>query len=105
MNSLQKKILRTGAIALAFGSIGFSSTALAQAIQLGDAIEFDLSEPEIEREYRINTEGDELDVEVYEREEPRTEIQLFDDGGSPGIDVRRTQPEPEKRLDFSLPID
>lgn len=101
MKSLHTKTVVVAAITLSFI---FELAATAQVIKLGDGPQLDLSEPETETEYRVSTEGDELNVETYEREEPRTEIQLFDDDGSPGIDVRRTQPEPEKKLDLSLPI-
>ncbi|MEM9568927.1 MAG: hypothetical protein AAF974_11530 [Cyanobacteria bacterium P01_E01_bin.34] len=78
--------------------------AFTQTIRLGEGIEFDLSEPEKETEYRVSTEDGKLDFEVYEREEPRTEIQLLNEDGSPGFGIRRTQREPEKKLDFSVPL-
>lgn len=78
--------------------------AFAQTIKFGEGIEFDLSEPEKETEYRVSTEDGKLDFEVYEREEPRTEIQLLNEDGSPGFNVRRTQAEPERKLDLSVPI-
>ncbi|MEO0852211.1 MAG: hypothetical protein AAFY15_01730 [Cyanobacteria bacterium J06648_11] len=97
-------ILRTTAFSAAIAVLLNTSPVFSQTIKLGDGFEFDLSEPKKETEYRVSTEDGKLDFEVYEREEPRTEIQLFNEDGSPGIDIRRTQREPEKRFDFSVPL-
>jgi hypothetical protein len=89
-------------MAVATISLIIATPALAQIIQLGDDIRLDLSDDN-EREIRprISSDGDRLNLEVYEQEKPETEIRLSDDG----LEIRETQPLPRQRLDLSIPLD
>jgi hypothetical protein len=74
--------------------------ASAQAIRLGDDLEVDLTTPrEREVQPRVTSDGDRVNVEVYERPAPQTEIRV--DQGQ--FEIRRTEQEPQQRLNLSIP--
>jgi hypothetical protein len=90
-----------GLSALGFVLVG-ALPASAQAIRLGDGFEVDLNTPRgREVQPRISSDGDRVNVEIYERPEPQTEIRI-DEGQ---VEIRRTEQEPRQRLDLSVPVD
>ncbi|MBI4780694.1 MAG: hypothetical protein HY785_05165 [Oscillatoriophycideae cyanobacterium NC_groundwater_1537_Pr4_S-0.65um_50_18] len=72
----------------------------AQEIQLGDSVRFDLDNDNSELRPRVSTDGDRVNLEVYEQPEPETRIRLSDEQ----IDIRQVEPPPEERLDLSIPL-
>lgn len=99
MNTLMKRSL------ISIATLGLvvlgAMPALAQAIQLGDDIRIDLDRDRPDIQPRISSDGDRLDVEIYEEPRPATEIRIDDDGFA----IEQTEPEPEQRLDLSVPLE
>ncbi|HEY9626788.1 MAG TPA: hypothetical protein V6C84_05765 [Coleofasciculaceae cyanobacterium] len=77
-----------------------AAPTFAQEIQLGDGIRFDLDDDDSELRPRVSSDGDRVNLEVYEQPEPETRIRLSDEQ----VDIRQIDPPPEERLDLSIPL-
>jgi len=55
--------------------------------------------------FRVNTRDGRLNLEIERQREPQTQINLFNDNGRPGIDIRQVQPEPDQRFQLSAPLE
>jgi hypothetical protein len=74
--------------------------AFAQAIRLGNDLEVDLTTPrEREVQPQVSSDGEQVNVEVYERPAPQTEIRVEGEE----FEIRRTEQEPQQRLRLSIP--
>ncbi|MEA5509878.1 hypothetical protein VB715_08890 [Crocosphaera sp. UHCC 0190] len=81
------------------------SPVKAQIIELGDGVRVDLSNDRHRRtNVRVIEDNGRLNVGIEEQRRPQTRVRLFGGDGSPAIDVRQEQPEPEERVRLSLPF-
>lgn len=78
-----------------------TAPAFAQAIQLGDGIQINLGRQRSELRPRISSDGDRVNVEIYEQPKPETRVRISNEG----LDVREVQPQPEQRIELSVPLD
>ena len=97
-----KNALKLGCLGAALTSLLLLDAAptFAQEVQLGDGVRIDLDDDDSELRPRVSSDGDRVNVEVYEQPEPETRIRLSDEQ----IDVRQFDPPPEERLDLSIPL-
>ena len=97
-----KSLLKIGFLGAALiGSTVGTTPALAQAIQLGDGIQINSGRQGSELRPRITSNGDRVNVGVYEQPKPETRIRISNEG----VDIREAQPQPEQRLELSVPLD
>lgn len=97
-----QSLLRRSLFVVITASVALLSTipASAQAIRLGNDLELDLTTPrEREVQPRVSSDGDRVNVEVYERPAPQTEIRVEGEE----FEIRRTEQEPQQRLRLSIP--
>jgi hypothetical protein len=100
-NQLQIRCLSSALVGLTVGLTIGTAPALAQAIRLGNDIQIDLNRQKSELRPRISSDGDRVNVEIYEQPQPETRVRITNDG----FDVREVQPQPEQRLELSVPLD
>lgn len=97
-----KSLLKTSFLCAALMGLAVGATpAFAQAIQLGNGIQINSGRQESELRPRITSDGDRVNVEVYEQPKPETRIRISDEG----LDIREVQPQPEQRLNLLVPLD
>ncbi|MBW4659628.1 MAG: hypothetical protein KME15_13210 [Drouetiella hepatica Uher 2000/2452] len=75
--------------------------ASAQAIQLGDGLQINLGRQGSELRPRVSSDGDRVNVEIYEQPNPETRVRISNEG----LDVREVQPQSEQRIELSVPLD
>jgi hypothetical protein len=97
-------LLKRGALSIFAFSLALTGAvpASAQAIRLGDSFEVDLTTPrQREVQPRISSDGDRVNVEIYERPEPQTEIRINEGQ----VEIQRREQPLRQRLDLSVPVD
>ncbi|WP_416674290.1 hypothetical protein [Egbenema bharatensis] len=99
-----KTVLKRGVLSLFVFGLALTGAvpASAQAIRLGDGFEVDLTTPRRrEVQPRISSDGDRVNVEIYERPEPQTEIRINENQ----VEIQRREQPPRQRLDLSIPVE
>ena len=66
-----------------------------------ETIEIDLNDDDSEIRPRISTDGDQLDIQVYEKPEPETRIEFREDG----FLIEQEQKPPQELFELSIPVD
>lgn len=100
MNHLNKSLLSLAVLGVA--ALNTSPAAIAQIVELGDQVEFDLGgnrDPELRP--RLSTDGNQLNIQIEEQPQPETRFRF--DGNR--IELRQEQPAPRERLNLTVPIE
>ena len=89
-----------GAVAIAALSFVPASPTPALEIDLGGS-EIDLDDDDSDIRPRVSTDGDQLDVEVYEDPDPETRIDIGDDG----VTIEQEERRDRELIELSVPVD
>ncbi|MGB3515297.1 MAG: hypothetical protein WBA43_02505 [Elainellaceae cyanobacterium] len=96
------------AVSLGLGAIG-ATPALALSpssirIDSQDGVDVELEEQNRRRSpIELNQRDGRLDVDLYDRRRPETDVRIQGDDDSYGIEIERREPEP--LLQFGIPLD
>lgn len=88
--------------AAAIATLGFVSAPPASALEIDlNGSEIDLDDDDSDIRPRVSTDGDRLDVEVYEDPEPETRIDIGDDG----VTLEQEQRRDRELIELSVPVE
>lgn len=100
MNIGQKLTLLTLAIPASLAVLNIPE-AKALEFQINDNLQIDLDRDRTEIQPRFSTDGEQLNLELYEQPQPETQIEIDDNG----VQIEQEQAPPTERLDLSIPLD
>jgi septum formation topological specificity factor MinE len=77
------------------------SEAQALEFQINDTLQIDLDRDRTEIQPRLSTDGEQLNLELYEQPQPETQVEINENS----VEIEQEQDPAVERLDLSIPIE